>query len=447
MRLGMFKNQMKPASDHRKAQSAIELAIFGGIMIFIISLIIKSGMTANIVMNQELRAMRLAMRLAYSSSAGGSAQRNNAAVLLVEDRLWVNPSGKFLDSNRIPMVTQAQVVHGKNLFMPIDWGETQNLPIFDLIVNGAHFELRVADFVTYSLTEGSIPYCTDSPRVAQSGSGNTYGYSVCWDNTCPIAGGCAILHTVNLNFPANTNWDPNCDECFDLNFDGTVDVSTAPDPHCLTGGGTERDCFMWQWRQIYAVQDQTAGATGPLEGINADPTVQHNVSVDVDGDYKDEGIKGVGVDALGRITTASVMDYEAGDSNLNENDRDHDLTGADLELFASQDARMYSIDPGGTTYEIREGHLFNPADGQYVRQTNRQNHVDIIERTIQLSRNTGHYCEPSGIAHAPVEVCASDCFIPANIQRICMDTDNNKVFVRSRIYDLRQRRWVTRVSR
>jgi hypothetical protein len=121
----------------------------------------------------------------------------------------------------------------------------------------------------------------------------------------------------------------------------------------------------------------------------------------------------------------------------------------------------------GTYLRVQEGKLFDPLTGQYVRDTNRQDNVDIFERALFLTRDTKRFCDGNAVVgwaaacvdgdpvgarlgavcglNNPVEAC-NDCFTSANADKTCMQTDANIIFVRSRIYDLRGRRWVRMFS-
>ena len=100
-----------------------------------------------------------------------------------------------------------------------------------------------------------------------------------------------------------------------------------------------------------------------------------------------------------------------------------------------------------------EGKLFDPADGQFVRNTNRQDHVDVIERVLYLTPAASRrFCRFGSPRVSFVETC-DNCFSSADnggdgvpdYQQTCMDTDLNTLFIRSRIKDVRGRRWVTGV--
>ena len=120
---------------------------------------------------------------------------------------------------------------------------------------------------------------------------------------------------------------------------------------------------------------------------------------------------------------------------------------------------------GGTYFRVEEGRLYN--GNQYIRTTSMKDSVDIIERIFKLSNDTKRFCvngipppfieriggvrTRSGMGGGqiipnPVEVCATaagDCFNQANISRTCMDVPGLAIYIRSRIEDIRGRKWIT----
>ena len=427
-----MKNLFKKKCLREKAQSATELAVFGAILIFVIGLIVRSAMSYSNTMNSQLKAMRYAMSESYRTSEGQyggdetMAARNSASVLLIEDRLSADSGDKFQTRDRVPFIASASATHSKNLFYPTDFGDS-NLPLYDVFVNGQRFPFTVAAYRTVTLP-------TDSGTAAGQGifdcSVSHPNDTRCWDHTCLAGAGCVRLQTTVGNYPSSDNWDDTLDERFDLDFDGNVDVAA----------GSNRDDFYWQWMGVSA----TTGGIDPENNLNT--------SVDVDGDFHEEGVMEVaGTDGAGRITALNVMDYQSGDLNFSYDDRDEDKYGPQQIAIQGEDIQMYSFTQDGTIFRIEEGKLFDPGTGQFVRTTNRQQHVDIIQRAFYISNDTGRFCidgaPPATVGGIdnPVEACG-DCFSEVNIEKTCMDAGANIIFIRSRIRDLRGRRWVTRFN-
>jgi len=542
----------------KKAQTAMELAVFGAILIFVVGAIVRQALSAGYMQNQQLRAMRQAMTTSYRYSTGlagggggsGDASHQTASVLFVEDRLTAE-SAKYAAIDRTPYVASAAATYSRNLFLPVDAGEDFNLPVSDIFINGKHFPLTTARFKRVHLVDMGL--CSDNcdPTCTDCSGGSTELYQIpdpavewepnCLEQTGPCASmcvrqdctscctdcsptstqtfartlGCAKLYDVVYNHPGFTEWcnhdggpslrscDPVCppsapgvgvpgcnlsaDERFDLDRDGATDVP-----------GAERGDFSWQW---YLVMGWDAGfelpggvdALGnPIpnpvqasllrgEGIVLEPSSckrncksPRHPSVDVgdrnsfgDLDLKRESImvntkerdplppNANGVDqTTGIIKQFWVMDRQDGDLDLTRGDSD---PGLDPGL--QKDVKMYSFvrDSGvdGTYFRVEEGRLYAASGdtSQYIRTAQKKDQIDLIERVVQLSNDTGRFCTdteavnndpgvwPAGLSN-PVEACGN-CFGAGNIQRTCMDKNFKVIIVRSRVADRRGRKWIT----
>ncbi len=528
--------------DQKTAQTASELAIFGGVLLFVIGSIIRTGMNSSQAMNQQLRAMRLAMTESYRTAEGAyrpgreeSGARNTATIFILEDRLTADPHSKYTDRDRIPFIGNGSATFSKNLFLPIDFGEVHNLPIYDIFVNGQRFPFITSNFKSVTLNQNNFSPC-DPPMGASTGRPSPTGIvtnGACWEPSCftetvqigidpntglpitiEVVRGCVIMFTVVGNFNNSTEWcvggcttNMSADNRFNLDFVGGPDVAT-----------TLRTSFMWQWVKVAGVRNDVRAKLIPpveagVQGIDIDGRI--NTLIDVDGDYKEEAILSLSSAPNGQITQLNVMDNQEGDMNFTTDDRDsgewvivsnrcdvsdplcvcptsptgpcqqtvgglpnerdgRNLTGGcatwrcvAIELGVQSDMMMFSFtsanptagQPGrqGTFFRIEEGKLFNLSTGQFIRHVNRQDHVDIIQRVMRISRDTDRFCNSSGAPTNwagidgllgltnPVEAC-NNCFSPANIERTCMDEDELRIFIRSRLRDLRGRRWVTRVD-
>jgi len=118
----------------------------------------------------------------------------------------------------------------------------------------------------------------------------------------------------------------------------------------------------------------------------------------------------------------------------------------------------------GTYLQVKEGKLFNPETGQVVRSASKRDTVDLVQRTIQLSNNTGRFCSGATplstvandqVTPNPVEVCipvcagtgCANCFSSEqNFKSTCFDENDNMLFVRSRLEDRRGNYWMTNAS-
>lgn len=522
---------------HIRAQTAIELAVFGAILIFMVGVIVRQALSSAYAQNQNLRAMRQAMTASYRYSGGltglggadGTASHQTASILFIEDRLTAD-SAKYAAVDRTPYVVGASATYSHNLFLPLDVGEDYNLPVYDIFVNGKHFPFTTARFKRVELAKscrnvGSCPAqcnadCTNTspffypgnlscqyinPCPAACGGDcsatSAQVYPVEWENNCittvttvsmctsgdciaacldfvsncnvspgpPITNtqtiGCAKLYGIVYNHPAYSQWcddaakpcpadNLTADERFDLDRNGVPDVPAG-----------ERARFAWQWSLVMGYDAGFAprpvwwgfGVALPpptstlLRGEGIGPSA---VNVDVDRDLKRERIfldSKVVDPSTGLITALWVLDQQEGDLDMTRGGSD---TGPEPGL--AKNTKMYSFVLGGTYLLLEEGRLYDPAfPGQYIRTAQRKDQVDLVERTIQLSNNTGRFCSGStpntdpriwtAQVPNPVEAC-QNCASGTNIQKTCMDQTTKSIIVRSRIQDRRGRKWVTNTS-
>jgi len=543
-----------------RGQAAMELALFGAVVIFIIGGIVNIGMSAAYRENQTYKALRQAMTASYLASEAGNTSRNTASILFIEDRLSVR-SSKYGALERAPYVIGSSATHSKQLFQPMTAGETQNLPIYDIYINGQHFPLTTAAFKTVCLTFDEADCPAGSEWIFRNGSRYQKSTDIStsnafWDAQCtytcpptplvrpegcpacpangacaaipagpdcttppcppcppcpvPYYTGCVKLRRVIFNVKGASRWCDDQATCsdvapsnldvpdrFDLDWNGRLDdgIDDTKYPYFAD--------FFWQWYVIRAVDEAYSikptfsdfGETpDPVpvtqfdyEGIVvADPEEQDpdrpdpkNTDIDIDGDLKMERILKIEDRDLvtGIILSVQVLDAQEGDIDMSYNSHDY----KDYQDFISRigpvagtpkpppgltnDVRLYARVKEGTYLRVEEGKLFavRGDSKQYVRQTQRRDQVDLIERVIVLSNDTDRFCDASGNptnwAGNPVEAC-NNCFTAENITKTCMDegdwnaVDANGVpsprpptiFVRSRIGNKSGRRWVTNVD-
>ncbi len=410
-----------------KGQSAVELAIFGSILIFVISLIFRQGLSGGNFMRVQLQATRYAMSksLEMSERAVEKPGRNNASTMVIEDRLSGDFGNKFGSRDRVPLVASGSGTHSNQLFYPVDqgdWGDRSVLPHYDVWVNGQRFSFLTADFRSY-------PFPVDGAGLAKCGTPHPTD-SRCWNPDCLGGKGCIYLHKMVQNYPGS-GFDPANVADFDVNFDGTNPTAGIPKV-----GVAGRLPFMWQWQDLPAV--------GEL------PTDQ---PIDVDGDFQEEEVLTSFLDADGRTAGVNMIDRQAGDIDFTIDGR---RPGVQVGLLP--ESQMFSFTKEGTVYQIQEGKLYAPKTGQYIRNVNINDQVDIVQRVFQLSNDTGRFCNGSRPRTAsddppwdgdppvnPVAACNS-CFTADHNQLTCFDTKSLKLYIRSRILNKGGRTWFTRTE-
>ena len=462
-RKGMIKSNF--------AQTAIELAVFGAILIFVIGLIIRTVLGYGYQQSQNLKAMRQAMRTSYMYSRGmlgvhgdNNASRNSASVVVVEDRLS-SSSAKYGTIDRVPYITAGNATHSRNLFLPLDDGEDHNLPVTDFYINGKHFAFQTAKFRDAG-TGATYPY---SPPIIFDAA---HDPNPPWDPNCAILTldtcggglpctpanpvhdtaplGCSIVYTsIPNHFGFADEWDNSCDICFDLDRSGTF---ASPDPDVPAG---IRPFFAWQWKVRYAFEE----GKSPKANLNgARIGMDESGYYDIDGDYKEEKVIRITSDANGVVTAMRVIDMQEGDYDTTWSESD-----GGFQPGLQRDVKVYTFLKGtesgeeGTYALVEEGKLYssNPAR-QYIRTVKKKDQLDVIQREFQLSNSTGRFCNKNTLARVPtiegeenpVEICVpnrTDCF-GSKIDQTCMAVNDRYIFIRSRIIDRRGHKWVTDLS-
>jgi hypothetical protein len=431
--------------QNHKAQTLIELAIFGSILIFVLGVIIRQALTFSYIQNQTLKAMRVALSTSYKYSEGimdtspandhegaGVGSRNRASILLIEDRLSAD-SAKYGSIDRNPYVNSASGTFSRNLFLPIDAWEHYNLPMIDVMVNGVHFPLTTSAFRSRSRLK--VDPATGLPIYGADGK------------PIPIEKYYKLIPNNKLmsdwcngdTIPCLTNL--SADDRFDLKRCGP-NLDRGDQPDCadpVVVPFDERKHFTWQWFEVPAkfVEEE-------------DPEKKQEKSVDIDGDLKEESVVKVDMDS-GLII---YVDSQEGDMDLTINDHEGKVMPG-----LKDNVSMFTKTKDGTYLIVREGRLFSPGN-QFVRTASRKDSIDIIQRVIQLSNDTGRFCQngvptlnevPTSIgivwskdAHNPVEACGA-CFSNVNIDKICFDSNVTPpvIYVRSRVLDRHGRSWLT----
>lgn len=459
-----------------KAQAAIELAIFGAILIFIIGTIVRSSLGNDYAQNQNFKAMRMAMLASWTGSKAnpgkGAKQdisRNSASVLFVEDRL--SPEfNKYGDLDRNPFIASGSGTFSYNLLYPVDQAEVAaNVPIMDVYINGLHFPLTTAAYMQnvpllHPTCPPGGPYppppygppltqpqclqnqCLRNQREWTGGS--KYFYSIVANGTPRFTldgdGQYDLLRFGNYTspLPANPGYPPylSVEQQFPA-VSSCSDSSVTPTMRCY---------IAWQWG---------ADPASDAGSIGLDPKSNKFPQFDIDG-----RLKPVTIYAF----SGGLVSYE--DPDAGDIDALWDSNSCGPKPGLQSDSLVFTFTKDGTYLKMKEGKLYNPETDQYVRSANKRDTIDLVQRTIQLSNNTGRFCTTSspptwgtlGLPVSqggtnPVEVCVDgtgcpggdfcNCFsTEKNIKSTCYDLTDNKIFVRSRLEDRRGRFWMTDAS-
>ena len=582
-------NNKAQASLKAAGQAAIELAVFGAILVFILGTIVRTAMSNGYTQNENFKAMRMAMltswqysELSQGNQATANTSHNTTSILFLEDRLSPDATSKYGDLDRNPYMSMGSGTFSYELEYPWQPGQDNPvnlIPIEDVWINGVHFPFSTAAYVVNrtieppsscsnaagscaqnqclrnqrewvggtvspSMFQNVITFATldstTSAALAASGqaifnelanegyiavastanpltasSGTVVSTSiqapfVAWLSTTYAGAGQAEANKVQTILASNsTHYKlfftqavngaksaasssssganvPNFSitppaSCSGVNnaLCGTAELPTttscpqgqadASTGLCIntdgymqydlqrTGdyaavdtafppNGTLRSSMVWQWQ---ATPGTSASSIGLDVSSNEFP------QYDIDGRLKEVTIYGISQNSDGS-PSVTYEDYQGGDL---DNTWDSNSCGPKAGLL--NNAEVFTSTQEGTYLMMQEGKLFNPETNQFVRSANKRNTIDVIQREIQLSNNTGRFCDASGnllstvgndgVTPNPVEVCVAansgdSCFSSANIARICYDENDNIIFVRSRLEDRRGHLWMTNTS-
>jgi hypothetical protein len=503
----LFKNRSN------KAQAAIEVAVFGAVIIFLIGAIIRTAVTNSYSQNANLKAMRYALLKSWESSKAISPSRTNASVMYIEDRLSVDAS-KYGALDRNPFVAQAGGMFSNLLYYPLDPEDFRTgLPLMDFFINGVHIPMTTAAVRTIPLNPPAsyndwYPKSGDASNPASGvpdpmhrGSFHYKGWNfLCAEGkkeTSPGVWqegywGCPLFYTLVAN-GTDGFCAENCsssatnvlttDERFDLNRNDNF----SDDPKMGGAGRIPRKKIAWQWAAVNGVKYNTDESG--INKIIIDGENGNYPSFDVDNDRKEEVIyasypqtsidnpniafnpsaQGHGGEII--IRSVLVMDYQSGDLDFTHDDSSADQSAVGLlpetAVYTMPREFRTGTQGRGTYLEVKEGKLVNPNNQTIVRSLSRRDQIDVIERRIRLSNDTGHFCclssgkdahgdacKPNQIVvwqgeTNPVEACtveSNGCLSAANIARTCFDQKTKILYVRSRLINSGGHKWLTDTS-
>ncbi len=473
----------------RAAQAAMELAIFGAITLFVIGLLLKTGLNMSHQTNIQLRAFRRALLESYQTSQGlysgttktGIAARNSASVTILEDRLSIDPDSKTWTSDRFPVFGTGSGSFSVQMMYPAAWGTDENIPVMDMFINGQRFVFSMAGFRTIDIDD--YPQCSTMGAEDRGIPCQSNGRLIVWKRTTNYLGSMHWCGNV-ANCPNNIPGDWR----FDLDLDGTTDI--ALDEQYLMGRMLRND-FAWQWMLAALPSETTEGVNSTQRAeelreavsVNMGGTPVPEVPTLEQGDvffmrsrldaqgravfdtgsgavggpvtFSKAGLQTVGVDEPGRVR---VLDYNAGNvfqaMTRQEEAACQEGGGCVEERNLSQNLQIFSYTGDGTFLQNIEGSLYDDdgVERRFVRHHTRRHHLDIIQRVFFLNSDLGRFCDNGrptqwtaamGLAGLtnPVEACGG-CMAPGRQDLTCLEPDG-RLFIRSRILDLRGRRWET----
>lgn len=516
------------------AQAATELAVFGAILLFLIGGLIRVGFQQSMTMNQQLRALRLALSESWRTSQGeysdgvASISRSPANIMIIEDRLSVDAGQKMGTRDRIPFVATGSGTFTQNMFYSFEPWIERDIPVLDIFVNGQRFPLTIARYrtdvplpspasllpcqnaaghptdtrckeeeciqapaplwdssTTYNVNDYVIYNLRRYRAIQISQDKNPASELTYWTEQNAYSP-CIIFFRREFNYYRNIKFDkmealgddpgsdPKFHIRFDLKFEGT--------PNSDLNMENFRGDFTWQWVPVAAVSaDTDLAATVEAWGTEKlAPKKDEPVLVDIDGDFEMEAVYTTTNKPNGSVETVNYLDSQGGDINMG-----YKPEGLEDSVGIQVEAQMFSYTASapkwgaGTYYRIEQGEI-RTLSGRFIRNTTRNDHVDLVMRILRLSNDTGRFCSGGtpvawggsvncgaaglcGLTN-PVKVCIpkgttcvtvdgnplSCCFEKTGtvnaIEQTCMDLNDNTIYIRSLLKNIKGSRWITRVD-
>lgn len=136
-------------------QSILELAIFGSILLFVLSLLVQYGLSLNYDQNLKMQTFRKALTLARQR-ADTSRQ---IELTVVKDQTIPNPADQFGASETSPYTAQASAAWTEHLNFGYDnqLKPKVDLPHIDYIINGKQKSYTIANYGYMYCTGSTIP--------------------------------------------------------------------------------------------------------------------------------------------------------------------------------------------------------------------------------------------------------------------------------------------------
>ena len=194
----------------------VELAAFASIFLYVLSLLIRYGLSMNYAQSAQMRTFRLAQKSGYDKLAGGST------LSLIEDKLIpdvTSPEGIY--ASRTEAGGQAGVTWSSHLNVSPEWDNETEAPRYEYFLNGRQYVFTTGAWnIRYAVydTWGYIPFRfkVDDPNDTHLWDGSLGSDGIYW-------------YWVNLSNP----WDYYDSEDdavkYDLDADGKLEPVTAAD--------------------------------------------------------------------------------------------------------------------------------------------------------------------------------------------------------------------------
>ncbi|MEI6437118.1 MAG: hypothetical protein WCO69_00035 [Candidatus Omnitrophota bacterium] len=419
---------MRPLS--RKAQSIIELAVFGSIFIFLLGSIFQQGYATIQYQQSQLQPLRMALLKSYQATHYGSLaasstyKRNSVSLFILQDQISPG-AAKYGAIDRRPAIMSGTGSLSIGLMYTITWPDMEpnmdfsgkdprntSIPVYDVQINGQKFEFNLSSAyylrlhrhsdgtVTRSRIKDSSTACEDGIHLPDDPEADkrlayewpadqvqpTYFLNLArgnngWESNETLANGSAF------------DWQYNYNRNYTITGGATVPVTSDDLWSMAETRNTRMDQALWKWANVTPVKGDI-----PVKNLTQkalDDSVDY-FYVDVNGDRQDElvfptvennavlyGNLAKDVCLPDKVVDLLIQDPQGGDMGGEPVDgwsNPDDASGLKME------SNIYTQVEDGTVMEIRRGRAFVPGTDKLVMSVNKKRTLDIISRVWQLNR-------------------------------------------------------------
>lgn len=491
----------------KKAQTMIELAVFGAVLFFLIGGIASNYISGSQQQQAQLQALRKALLSSYQSGQAGKTERVAASTLVFEDRL-TGEGGKYATMERQPVVMGGSGLLSIQAMQPGIFNEPNSSPLMDLVVNGKAFQFRTNAYVQYvialkpdntvqiiqvkAVADDQLPVVSTIPAMGTCSGG---AYNACASNSNCGHGTTCVKTPVDIPKTQTEFMKDAVTSCL------TTGSAGDPVQNCNAGTPEQRARLAREWLLypnangdplfFYHMMSndplfhQSAGRT-PIPGIDelnllrdgdsshvfpssstlepawkwawdsltaAIDKIDENEgsypAYDVDGDLDEENVfQAEDVTSVYCASGACRNAYRVGvqDSSLADVDPSKDASDFTDPAQAPgmrQETQIKSEVSAET--EVKEGWIFSDSLPYNISKATKKQ-SDMIERIYQMNVNMN---DPAGFIalNSSVIEAANNCTSAANETKTCFDTNTKTLYIRSRLSNQRGHKWVTNRQR
>jgi hypothetical protein len=156
------------AFRNKKAQALVELAMFGTVLLFCLTLLLRYGMNAAQQQNMTMQSFRKAFVRASSSNSGRSGNINpgwdyensnpplpsnhwrNVGYTVIEDKPIFSASGVLPIVERVPMGASVDALRSIDMFGQMEYGDNRDLPRVEYEINDRRYSFTIAAYRSYT---------------------------------------------------------------------------------------------------------------------------------------------------------------------------------------------------------------------------------------------------------------------------------------------------------